>query len=291
MDSFLQKFSLQNLLRQFFCGVVFFVPLWLFTQACGYKCCSCSIVDITTWEAGTFFLFASLASVIGTIIYHIEKNLYSYSIQTLFEVCSRHGNLHMRVVPLLVAGAITLVVSPLFHISDMEKIFDCYMVALIFFIVVSIFNVLFTDSFIKVMKRTRVCWFIEEQISDKSSVDMFARWAVAKRISSWSDFIHCTQSCCIAWLLGCALCKLIENNADMCMWNEPLFELSILIAGSVLFLEIIFDWHRYQHVIAMPETDLLDDIQNDFPHMKINDKAVSKCREIMVETTVKSKDI
>lgn len=285
MDSFLQKFSLRNLLRQFFCGVVFFVPLWLFTQNPGCQCCTCSVLDITRWETGTFLLFAALASVIGTIVYHVEKNLYSYLVQTLFESCAKYKNWQMRVVPLLVAGAITLMISPLFQLTeDKVDVFNCYMIALLFFVVICIFNVLFTESFFKVLIRTRACWIIEEQFSDKSSEDRLARWAIAKRISSWSDFIHCSQSCCFAWLLGCILCK-FANNTEV--HNAELFGLSLEVVASILFLEIIFDWHRYQHVLSMTESDLLGNIQKEYPQMKINNHVVSKHREIIVATAVK----
>lgn len=289
MDSFLQKFSLQNLLRQFFCGVVFFVPLWLFTQDPGRKCCTYSVLDITQWETGTFLLFVALASVIGTIVYHVEKNLYSYLVQTLFESFAKYKNWQMRVVPLLVAGAITVMISPLFQVpEDKGDVFNCYMVALSFFVVICIFNVLFTESFFKVMIRTRASWIIEEQFCDKSSEDRLARWAVAKRISSWSDFIHCSQSCCFAWLLGCLLCK-FANNIEV--QNTEFFGLSIVVVASILFLEIIFDWHRYQHVLAMTESDLLGDIQKEYPQMKINSNVVSKHYEIIVKTVVKSKEL
>ena len=282
MDSLLHKFSLQNLLRQFFCGVVFFVPPWLFARTQLLQ-----VFGVEQGNAGMYLIFGALASIIGTVIYHIEKNLYSYSIQTLFEACSKYRNWHMRVVPLLVAGAITLAVSPLFYIPQREEIFDCFMVALIFFVVMWIFNVLFTDSFVKVMRRTRACWFIEEQTVDNGSEDMFARRSVAKRISSWSDFIHCTQSCCFAWLLGCASCKFVaKGSAEL---HEPFFWCSIVVTFFILFLEIIFDWHRYQHVIAITETDLLGDIYREYPQLKTRYNAVSNACEILVETTVKSK--
>ena len=79
MDSFLQKFSLQNLLRQFFCGVVFFVPLYLFARE------KMPATDLLKWESGVFFLFSSVALAVGTIIYHLEKNLYSYPLMYMYE--------------------------------------------------------------------------------------------------------------------------------------------------------------------------------------------------------------
>ncbi|MBR6576117.1 MAG: hypothetical protein IKK73_03185 [Akkermansia sp.] len=67
MDSFLQKFSLQNLLRQFFCGVVVFVPLWLFARTRIVE-----ILGVEKGNTGVYLAFAALASVVGTYALHTQ---------------------------------------------------------------------------------------------------------------------------------------------------------------------------------------------------------------------------
>ena len=79
MNDFLGKFSLSLILRQLFCGIVFFVP-------CIQTCFSgCFTIDKVSEFSTDILLPVAIASlIIGTVIYHVEKNTYSYIVQGLF---------------------------------------------------------------------------------------------------------------------------------------------------------------------------------------------------------------
>lgn len=102
--------------------------------------------------------------------------------------------------------------------------------------------------FRKVVERTQKIWIIEIGTAVLPEKDAKGdlkytpsdRNAIAQKLATWSDFIHCTQSCCFAWIVGCALA---DGLCAAC--EEP----SVLIAILILILEFLFDWHRYQHVL------------------------------------------
>lgn len=254
MESLFQKFSLQNLLRQSFCGVVFFIPLYLFAP--------CQLGEwskVTSWESGAFLLFSSVALCLGTIIYHLEKNLYSYSVQTVFELLSDWKVPPLFCTPLAVFFVLAIVCALAFSVSCVWCVCCAFGVVLAIVFFVGMICLLFLPVSLRVIERTQECWFLEEKLLGNGATDHHVRMrAIAKRVASWSDFIHCTQSCCFAWLLGCALCRFVLCNESFCYpclistWDadSPLM-LSVFIALVVLVLELVFDWHRYQHVIKM----------------------------------------
>lgn len=189
MDTLLNKFSLQHFFRQFFCGVVFFAPMWIFSRG-RCNCFDCFLCG-QGWQISQLVILGVLACVVGTIIYHLEKNLWSYLIQFVFEKL-KLGNL---------------------------------------------------------LDRTEKCWLIEARAKkqvDKNSLYAYQE-AIADKVSTWSDFIHCTQSCCFAWILGSSVYQLwIEGEG-----NTPYIGNSYFIALAILILEVCIDAHRYQHVIRM----------------------------------------
>ncbi len=254
MDTLFQKFSLQNLLRQFFCGVVFFIPPYLFAP--GYLG---EWSQVTSLESGAFLLFSAVALCLGTIIYHLEKNLYSYSVQTVFELLPDWAVAPLFCMPVAVALVLAIIWSSLCCVSCLACICCVFggVIGLVF--VMGIIALLFSPASRRVIARTQECWFLEEKMLKNDSTDSHIRMcAIAKRVSSWSDFIHCTQSCCFAWLLGCALCRYVLYHDVYCYpcliaaWDaeSPLL-FSVHVALVVLLLELMFDWHRYQHVIKM----------------------------------------
>ncbi len=83
------KFSLPNILRQFFCGFVFIAPFWFFsggntTEDLAWQQLE-GFLNGIHWELSRWIVLGVAACIIGTIIYHLEKNLYSYSMQAFFE--------------------------------------------------------------------------------------------------------------------------------------------------------------------------------------------------------------
>ena len=272
MNEFLSKFSLQNFLRQFYCGVVFFLPLYLFVP----------------WKVHEFFFrsglcckqlicIGALACVIGTLIYHLEKNLYSYVIQGIYELleecrscklfkkCKLYWECRLFrtiIIALVVIGLCALIY--LLHLSIGESI--------LFSIFVLCIAKLILDG--KVFKTTIISWIIEgsgvKENRDKNhtetdemqardpghgEITMHDLRSIAGKIAVWSDFIHCTQSCCFAWILGtCFSYWIIERNCcaccAQCMYSK--MDWSLIAAFSILFIESAFiDRHRYSFVMEM----------------------------------------
>lgn len=271
MDSFLPKFSIQNFLRQFFCGVVFFIPFLLHaTSHCNcFLCENATAYEVTqnslriqhgaplAWDAGKLVVVGICSCIIGTIIYHLEKNLYSYCVQGLFELFHKHISLKSKSSGIfsLVIFEILLFLCVLWFHSILALI-----IAVLIFV---FFGLLLTNGLSLVIQRTQQCWFIEEELKKNSATkeqkekvellpDLQMSHAIARKVSTWSDFIHCVQSCCFAWIAGS--CFVLKNDANANVQD------GLTVAVMLLLLEIVFDYHRYQHVIRM--TDLTISIPN-----------------------------
>lgn len=89
MKGFLDNFSLSHILRQFFCGVVFFVPFFCLPADLNKVHTLKEWIQISNsnkdWSNPKLALLCILACIIGTVIYHLEKNLWSYPLQCVFE--------------------------------------------------------------------------------------------------------------------------------------------------------------------------------------------------------------
>lgn len=261
MNEFLSKFSLQNFLRQFYCGVVFFLPLYLFVP----------------WKVHEFFFqsglcckqlicIGALACVIGTLIYHLEKNLYSYVIQGIYEWLEERKSLEkynrIIIAAVLLCG---LIFSLLYYLHSLIGV-----------IIVLLFTLCLMKLFLgeKVFKTTIISWIIEgsdaKENRDKNhtetnemqardlghrEITMHDLRSIAGKIAVWSDFIHCTQSCCFAWILGtCLSYWIIEKDCCPCcaQYVSSTMCWSVSAALIILFIESVFiDRHRYSFVMEM----------------------------------------
>lgn len=234
MDQFLSKLNLQNLLRQFCCGIVFFVPLYLFVP--------CKIQWV--WQnAGladnSLKCIAVLAFIIGTVIYHLEKNLYSYAIQAIFEKChDKKGGviLHLFIGILIISVS---GISIAFLLSWWWSVMS--------------FIILWTLIFLSVFAHsdmliypTQKLWEIESHSKNYTARD----WAIADKVAVWSDFIHCVQSCCFAWLLGSGIAIHVTQECECCVSKENI-STSCIVAICLLLIELGIDWHRYRHVLSI----------------------------------------
>lgn len=239
MDNILNKFSPQTFLRQFFCGFVFFVPLWLFASER-----LDNLLGGSSWQIPQCLALAILACIIGTIIYHVEKNLYSYGMQALLEL--REESKQMRIISFVIAVVVIGAIGCFFFYK-----FAWWSIC--FLIVPIILMSLIIRMRKAIPQRTQIAWAIEGGCKNvpcmnknqDRSMDDEARKAIAGKVATWSDFIHCAQSCCFAWLAGCFMVTHGSLPSDNSM------ECSIGIAIAILVLEALFDWHRYRHVIAM----------------------------------------
>ena len=269
MNEFLSKFSLQNFLRQFYCGVVFFLPLYLFVP----------------WKVHEFFFprdnsyiglicMGALACVIGTLIYHLEKNLYSYVIQGIYEWLEERKSLEkynrIIIAAVLLCG---LIFSLLYYLHSLIGV-----------IIVLLFTLCLMKLFLgeKVINTTIISWIVEgsdaKEDKDKNhtetknlddtepneiehrdlgndEITMHDLRSIARRIAVWSDFIHCMQSCCFAWIFGtCFSYWIIEKNCCPCcaQYMLPTMVWSVIAALAILFIESAFiDHHRYSFVMEM----------------------------------------
>lgn len=236
MDKFLSELKLQNLLRQFCCGVVFFVPLYLFVP--------CKIQWV--WQnAGladdSLKCIAVLAFIIGTVIYHLEKNLYSYAVQAVFEK-SQGKNVGRC---LWVLGCVLFIVLLFYTFWNRDISWALYAMIIVCCVwtLLSLSVFAFTDI---VLKSTQKQWEIESH-----SKNYTARyWAIADKVAVWSDFIHCVQSCCFAWLLGAGVALRITQQCGCCASEKNIID-SCFIAICLIIIELGIDWHRYRHVLSL----------------------------------------
>lgn len=259
MDSLLHKFSLQNLLRQFFCGVVFFVPLWLFARTRIVE-----ILGVEKGNTGVYLAFAALASVVGTIIYHLEKNLYSYPLMYVYEKWIFKGNetdfgrekgkgkltsppemkFHIWLLWIMVAVFVMLVLLECRHFVSWPWI--AILVFAGFWLCVVTHLLLERES---VVPMTMKVWKIEylaakQRVEEVSSLDdkTIEKYSAAEKIATWSDFIHCVQSCCFAWIFGSLLAFYITGTIVRGFYQ------GLTTAFMLLAAEMIIDAHRYRFV-------------------------------------------
>lgn len=187
-------------------------------------------------EKSSITCVAILAFCIGTFIYHWEKNLYSYPIQILRDACRNRGAL------VFILFGIALGVSLYLQCSVL-----LYVILVVFGIVwlACICTLVFSDTHIEL---TEKCWKIEGGAEGVTKEQQ----AIAQKVSVWADFIHCVQSSCFAWILGTAFAYYLHQ---MQSGGKPVYvhemKVGIIIAVSILLVEIAIDAHRYIHVKKM----------------------------------------
>ena len=270
MDSFLQKFSLQNLLRQFFCGVVFFVPLYLFASS---KLGIFS--NPQTLETGTFILMASLFAIIGTIIYHLEKNLHSYPLQLAYECYYQEKRpwwmwslfLSLILAPIICLALAGCGVSP----KSLLLVATGGYMLLAFFLLCARCD--------RIIDPTIDAWCLEEEflcshkeeISARLKDDVkFRALSAVSHLSTWSDFIHCVQSCCFSWILGCCIVQFWFVHTNVPTLGDEghcsLLPGSVIGAVLLLVLEMLVDMHRYRFVKKLTSKSGKDDTSPAIPN-------------------------
>lgn len=253
MDSLFSKFSLQTFLRQFFCGVVFFVPVYIYAANRIGK-----IGHIEKWETGTFFLFAAVASAVGTIIYHLEKNLYSYPLMYLYEkkiFNHKESKKESCEIPLgkqyywttwCVLGVVFLL--SIGCINLLPQHLSIILLIAFFGYLIIVTHCILNNSTETIINPTLEIWRIEhlaksKEISQNSGLEediTTEKHSAADKLANWSDFIHCTQSCCFAWILGALLAYNIRETIPEGWYH------GIAIAILILAAELIIDMHRYR---------------------------------------------
>lgn len=248
MDSFLNKFSLHHFLRQMFCGVVFFVPLFMYVPEV-VNAFLCELVS--EWRLSVVIV---LSCIVGTIIYHLEKNFYSYMLQRVFEIIYQCRGYHfICILSWLICSFFILVWS-----WSPDKCVFHWLGCFFILGIVGLLSFLCHWDRSHVINRTEQCWMIEDGICNTTE----RQRAIAKKIATWADFIHCTQSCCIAWICGTALTYNINPEMAYCASSA----ICVRICVAVMLFEILVDWHRYQHVIKITTGEMArfpDDPKNN----------------------------
>ncbi len=258
MDKFIGQFSLQNILRQMFCGVVFLLPFFLFHSIVVLEghaieidfrnvCTTLHELHLSGWEMTCLSI---LAIIIGTLIYHLEKNIWSYGLQILFT--SRIGKRRLWVLVALVSALGLPIFVPRECIFDLPDVltynnFSSFVLIIAFFIMSSSIFVSCLCISYNVMTETRNMWIAEGGGSEtKNNSD--TRKIIMDKVSTWSDFVHCGQSCAWAWILGSMSAYILFKNNDIL---TPFYQNGILAAGGLLIAEALIDWHRWQHVMRV----------------------------------------
>lgn len=286
MDRILEKFSLALLLRQLFCGVVFFLPCLLVRRKLDLASLFSSHLSSEPADIGLWMI---LAFIVGTIIYHLEKNFWTYPLQCLFESTFNESIPKSRVDYKTSHGvclpAIILLISFFVFFSSLIALASVVKGKDYFICSVSLFGAFMLYVFViwgrlllglqgespcrmicfeNVLKRTRAMWILEEmdkgankdysmvagkKYHNKSFRALLEQSSVAKRLASWADFIHCVQCICFAWIIGVWLASVVEPNSALL----PYLWISVGVACGVIMLEVLFEYHRYHHIVYITD--------------------------------------
>lgn len=256
-NAILSHFSLPVILRQFFCGVVFFLPcllVWGVAESCRDLMNSDKPIVVG--------FFVVLCCIVGTIIHHLEKNTYSYFLQGLFCDIKRKR------------WGVLIVFAVFFCLVSYYVCFWGYIAILSLMLICTLF--MFHNRLVETTQKLWVISEVGKVVSKKKAPISFARerYAVLKRLDAWSDHIHCVQSCCFAWIFGLTFAHYLTKPEEefinilirICSllvgctpWVQPKSAIplssfegwSMVLAMVILFLEACIEWHRFQHVLKI----------------------------------------
>lgn len=216
-------------------------------------------------------LFVVSSCIVGTIIHHLEKNTYSYVLQAGFSYVQHIKSSGDRQC----AGCVVLL-GMLFMLIILAL---SYQACICLFFVVVTFTLVITLLFFlnNLVEITEKLWIISE-IAKVNQEELNhrkyprERIAILNRLDTWSDNIHCVQSCCFAWLLGLCFARYLVTQGEYTMiifakmsatsieystvFDSGLAEAqlqsfsgwSTVLAFLLLFWEACFEWHRFQHI-------------------------------------------
>lgn len=273
MKEFLGKFSLSLILRQFFCGVVFCVPCILAFSPMG-----ADLNKFSGLSSEALIAIAVISLITGTVIYHIEKNAYSYFIQCLLllllKIINRKKNELFTIV---------IVVSIALVVSFALLIFYAYISLAI---IVGIIAILLIMYFSGIASFYQKVWSIDKPKKSNTKLIVIGRrdydskneqafgkhrgikpYLILGHLDTWSDNIHCVQCCCFAWLSGIVFTNWIASHgSDYCVFqcntageiihgsiSAALKSPDCLCVYVLLILEVLFEFHRFYHLYKITE--------------------------------------
>jgi len=268
--------SLGTFVRQLMCGIVFFIPIVLWMKSCDWDL-------IVRWlqslNATVLIAFGVVAACIGTIIYHVEKNLWAYAWQFVRLTCRRRGpkngdkekkyliacieHFIKKYTPLLLLAALMLVYGwliCLFLTFVYNLPLEHKALFVLFIILFSTFPIaLFTGESKALVKHTQNMWCASSKLPDdfavsleksdtstKKIIELYELKEIARREAGWADYIHCGQTAAFAWILSCLLIRWWVNP-----WPETepkWFGASLCGAIWLLAFEMICEIHKQRHI-------------------------------------------
>ena len=256
MDKLFGQLSLQNILRQMFCGVVFLLPFFLFYaivvlegQAIDFRkvCTTLHEINLSGWEMTCLSI---LAIIIGTLIYHLEKNIWSYGLQIIFKKIQNRTLGCVR-KSILICSPPTLLFL-LFVLLSFIGNMKWFSIAVFTVIAIATALVAIVCISCEIVKDTETMWLAEgggDSSHKGSLLDAHGLRSsiIMSKVSTWSDFIHCGQSCALAWIFGSYSAYILFDKADVLC---GFFWLGILSSVLLLVTEGFIDWHRWQLVLC-----------------------------------------
>lgn len=257
MKEFLDKFSLSLILRQFFCGIVFFVPSMLaFSHGC-------TIIDKISGLTTDVLLPIAIASlIVGTIIYHIEKNTYSYFVQCFFLCIHKAtGRCHwLKFIFIFLCYAMAILAGVASPIAFVNGVWE---VLLWLILMASVFAIILAPGIIPFYQKV---WSIDDDAQENNRTIKTLR--IMNHLDTWSDNIHCVQCCCFAWLLGigmvngivmhsgfglcCCQCGIADEIIHQSL-GSAFASFDCLCVYALLLLELVFEFHRFSHLYKITE--------------------------------------
>lgn len=246
--------SLGTLVRQMMCGIVFFIPIVLWKQNGNWD----SIVSwLQKWETAGLIAFGAAAACIGTLIYHLEKNLWAYFWQYIRIEGKEYAWEWMW--GLMFIGGIGILVCALYYLCPHLSIVigGIYFLIMMLAICIPLLRVVHKVS--NLVEHTQNMWrtasrlpddfvaFLEKSNADtKTVLELYEVKEIARREAGWADYIHCGQTAAFSWILSCLL---IWGNICSCSGTSPnWFIPSLFGAVWLLGFEMLCEIHKQLHI-------------------------------------------
>lgn len=268
MNHFFNSFGISNYIRQMMCGIIYFIPFFLFARSST----ECFLKNGQgDWSSTKLLVVAVVAACIGTLIYHVEKNLLGYSSQVFRAWCKNSkwpvwvALIFMALaailpLPVMARGHKEGVVETLTHWlmnGETPVLMAICLAILPLFLLISAGRSN-SDSgkperaFDRTVKETRNAWRAASvRWSDtENSSQLREIREISERESNWADFIHCGQTSAISWILG-SITAIHLNQANVV--DSYLFWCGISIALWLLAFEFFCEWHKSLHIDYMVE--------------------------------------
>lgn len=278
MNHFLNSFGISNYIRQMMCGIIYFIPFFLFSRSST----ECFLKNGQgDWSSTKLLVVAVVAACIGTLIYHVEKNLLGYSSQ-VFRAWCKHKHPKCPVVTamifMILAAILPLIVMAWGYKKGVVEVLIHWLMEWRISVLIAIFlailpsflliSALYTNLFQQQnSKKAERDWEKTEPAFDKTVEETRNAWKassvrwfdmenpprlheireISERESNWADFIHCGQTSAISWILG-SITAVHLNQANV---DSSLFWCGISIALWLLAFEFFCEWHKSLHIDYM----------------------------------------